>query len=118
VAEVHFAGAKEAVEGVGFLEVDGVVIERLHDEEVVELECGAVFGEDEVERLVESVRIGRGGGALECDLDGLVVTAVEGGVEGGLLAGSSGGEDVAAKLVHGFSFRKMRWCPLVCWGYG
>ena len=91
VAEIDCAGAEEAIEGVGGLEVDAPVVERLGDEHEVDLEGGAVFGEVEGERGVDAVGVGLGVDLGEGALDDLVVSAVEGRVDGGLGAASARG---------------------------
>lgn len=82
-AEIDFARAEDAVEGVGGLEIDALIVERVDDNGIVELEGGAVFREDEGQRLMGAgwiaPRLDLGeGGANFC-----VVVAEEGSFEGG-----------------------------------
>jgi hypothetical protein len=100
--QIDFAGAEEAVEGVGEADVDALVIERGDDDGKVELEGGAVFGKDEGERFVEAVRVGFGRDFGKGGFDDLVVSAIERFVHGGLGTAASGGEQVTANIMHNF----------------
>lgn len=97
-SEVGGHGAEDAVHDGGGALVDALLIECLEKQEEVDLERGAVLGEDEgdgrvgsVGDLVEGDDFGEGG------FDGGVVIAERGSGDGGGAAGGSGGFDVGAK---------------------
>jgi hypothetical protein len=101
VLEVHFAGAEDAVVGVGGAAVDALVVVGLEDEHVVDVEAGAVFGVDEGEGRVDAIGVGLGLDLGEGVADFLVVVAEVLAADGGGAAVLVVGFDVSAKWNHG-----------------
>jgi hypothetical protein len=87
VGEVDFAGAQQAVEAIGGLDVDSAGVEGGDDDGVVDVEGGAVLGDDEREGLaVPSVGIGDGDDLGKLGFDHLMMTAIEAFTDRGLSA--------------------------------
>jgi hypothetical protein len=104
LAEGHLAKVAEAdLEVVGHetggADVEGAVVVGLEDEEEVELDGGAVFGEDELEGSVESEGIGRGFALGQSGFDDSVVAAEIGSGDGWAFAVASFVKDVTAEFL-------------------
>jgi hypothetical protein len=96
----EFAGAEEPVVGVGEADVDHLVVERLDDEEKVDLDGGVVLGKDEGQGRVGAEGVGQGLGVADGGADAGVVVAEEGSLDGGRCAEGVVGLDVSAKRDH------------------
>lgn len=97
-AEVGGHGAEHAMHDGGGALVDALLVECLKKQEEVDLNGGAVLGEDEGDGGVRAVgNFIEGDDPGERGFDGGVVIAESGSGDGGGAAGSSGGFDVGAK---------------------
>jgi hypothetical protein len=99
-AEGEAAGAQHAGVGGGSALIDAALVEGLHDEEVVELDGGAVLGEGEGYEVGKVIGIAA---AVAGEFpDAGVVVAEERVLDGGRVTAISIGLDAAADFVHEF----------------